>query len=51
MPTYRINCYIPVEPEEPLIFTDKQEAEGEVSHLSCLHPENMYEIEEEDDPE
>ena len=50
MKTYTITCYIPIEPEDPLIFTNKEEAEEEFNHLSCLHPENMYEIEEEDDP-
>ena len=51
MPTYRITCYIPIEPEDPLIFTNKEEAEGELDHLSFLHPENMYEIMEDEDPE
>lgn len=51
MPTYRITCYIPVEPEDPLIFTSQEEAEREQRHLECLHPGNIYQIEEEDDPE
>ena len=51
MKNYKITCYIPIEPEDPLIFTNKEEAEEEFNHLSCLHPENMYEIEEDDDPE
>jgi hypothetical protein len=51
MKTHKIICYIPVEPEDPLIFTSQKEAEQEKEHLEFLQPENIYQIEDDDDPE
>jgi len=51
MKAYKIICYIPVEPEAPLIFTSQKEAEQEKEHLEFLQPENIYQIEIEDGPE
>ncbi len=47
---YKILCWIPVEEEEPEIYKTRAEAEKELKHLSFLQPENIYEVEEVEEP-
>lgn len=48
---YRINVYIPIETEEPLLFSTEGEALEYQRHLNFLHPENFYAVEETDEVE
>ena len=41
-----IKSYIPVEAEEPEVYTTREDAEKDVESLSLMQPENIYEIEE-----
>jgi hypothetical protein len=41
---YKIMCWIPVEEEEPKIYTTRAEARAEYKHLSFMQPENIYKI-------
>jgi hypothetical protein len=41
-----IKAYIPVDPEEPEVYTTKEEAEKDAESLRLMQPENIYEIEE-----
>ena len=42
---YRIRIWIPIEPEEDLLFDSWNEAISEKEHLKLLQPENIYELE------
>ena len=44
--TWVIKAYIPVDPEEPEVYSTKEEAEKDAESLSLMQPENIYEIEE-----
>lgn len=44
--TWVIKAYIPVDPEEPEVYTTKEEAEKDAESLRLMQPENIYEIEE-----
>ena len=41
-----IKAYIPVDPEEPEVYTTKEEAEKDAESLRLMQPGNIYEIEE-----
>jgi uncharacterized protein YegP (UPF0339 family) len=41
-----INAYIPVECEDPEVYTSKEEAEKDIESLSLMQPENIYKAEE-----
>jgi hypothetical protein len=41
---YWIQPYIPVEVEDPEMFTNTKDIEAELEHLRLLQPENHYEI-------
>ena len=41
-----IKAYIPVEPDDPEIYTTKEKAEKDVESLRLMQPENIYEAEE-----
>ncbi len=41
-----IKAYIPVDPEEPEVYSTKEEAEKDAESLRLMQPENIYEIEE-----
>lgn len=41
---YKINIWIPVEQEEPVIFNNEDDAINEMEHLQLLQPENHYEV-------
>ena len=41
-----IKAYVPVDPEEPEVYTTKEEAEKDAESLRLMQPENIYEIEE-----
>ncbi len=47
---FRIKVWIPVriEPEEDILYTDREAAEEEKAQLEGMQPENKYEIEEVD---
>ena len=47
---YRLDCYIPVEPDEPDIFKNLHEANIEYDQMCEMHPENHYEVVECDKP-
>ena len=44
--TWVIKAYIPVDPEEPEVYSTKEEAEKDAESLRLMQPENIYEIEE-----
>jgi hypothetical protein len=45
-----IKAYIPAEPDEPEIYATREEAEKDVESLSLMQPENVYLIEEVENP-
>lgn len=44
--TWVIKAYIPVDPEEPEVYSTEEEAEKDAESLRLMQPENIYEIEE-----
>ena len=41
-----VKAYIPVEPDDPEIYTTRKEAERDIESLSLMQPENIYHVEE-----
>lgn len=41
---YYIQCFIPVEPDNPYIMETKKEAQEELIHFQEMQPENIYVI-------
>lgn len=45
---YKVECYIPVEEENPETYATRTMAEEEKYHLSNMQPENVYKVVEVD---
>lgn len=45
-----IKAYIPVEPEDPELYDNPEDAEREIRSQSLMQPENIYLIEEIENP-
>jgi hypothetical protein len=41
---YRIDCWIPVEPDEPVIYDDLGKAIADYDSQALMQPENKYEL-------
>jgi len=42
---YRIDCWIPVEAEEPQVYDNQYEAQDDAdNHYGLMQPENKYEV-------
>ncbi len=40
--TYRVDCYMYIEPDETETYDSRDEARKAQEHLECVHPENIY---------